>query len=460
MGHRREWQTLLGLVLCGGALAWWRWTKRRTPDRGALPHRGAGRLSAGEQSFFPECHRRRALALRPARVCLPRRRPHPARPDARLAARNAGAVSSCGAWGIWLGVRTWQRQPDWQDQRTFLTRTIAAGGDTVRMRVNLGQLESARGDDRLALEQFREALQREPAQPFAQLGAAAVLIRLGNYDAAEPLLALAEKTRASSELNARTCAPRSTRLKTGADTSASAARGSGGSAAFLARVAALFRGARTHWATRAAIRELRAFLEREPSALNPGRCSATCWRRSTTPRTLSPRLRKPHAWTCTIRSPATALAILRAHAAVNESCRETRLRYRTRDGERFPTIPSPCLQPLPFSRQTAERPDHRRPRLDGESRLERADLRSCRRDRAARHFSARCTARFGKKSRACGRCCTWSSATRSTWCRISSAKATSRDRDPARTGARPEPAHAARRRARSNTASRREITRA
>ena len=36
-----------------------------------------------------------------------------------------------------LGARTWIRTFDWKDQRTFLERTIASGGDSVRMLINL-----------------------------------------------------------------------------------------------------------------------------------------------------------------------------------------------------------------------------------------------------------------------------------------------------------------------------------
>src|SRR6185436_4969641 len=51
------------------------------------------------------------------------------------------AVAVILLWTIWLCSHTWQRQYDWADQRTFLTRTIEAGGDSARMRVNLGNLE-------------------------------------------------------------------------------------------------------------------------------------------------------------------------------------------------------------------------------------------------------------------------------------------------------------------------------
>ena len=44
------------------------------------------------------------------------------------------AIALISVWTLWLGVRTWQRQGDWVDQRTFLTRTIEAGGDKERRR--------------------------------------------------------------------------------------------------------------------------------------------------------------------------------------------------------------------------------------------------------------------------------------------------------------------------------------
>ncbi len=187
--HWREWETLLGMLLIAGAFAWWRWMRTCEPAAALallaalvayLPISNLFSLNAtvAEHWLYVPL----AFLLIAAAFTL-----------RRLPARQI-MLGMVVVWACWLGVRTWRRQPDWLDQRTFLTRNIADGGDSARMRVNLGQLESSEGRDDLALEQFHLALQRAPDQAFAQLGAAAVLMRLGKFDAAAPLLAQAAKS--------------------------------------------------------------------------------------------------------------------------------------------------------------------------------------------------------------------------------------------------------------------------
>jgi tetratricopeptide (TPR) repeat protein len=96
--------------------------------------------------------------------------------------------SVLAVWFLFLGTRTWIRTFDWRDQRTFLERTIASGGDSARMLINLaglelneGQLDSAKGH--LAL-----ALKKEPDQPLAILNLAAVAIRQNDFATAHNLL--------------------------------------------------------------------------------------------------------------------------------------------------------------------------------------------------------------------------------------------------------------------------------
>ena len=191
--QRREWQTLLGLGLIVGSVFWWRWTRRRVPVAtlsllaacvAYLPVSNLFSLNATVAEhwlYVPLAFLLIAGALSLREVTS----------RSRVLTAAVGVLAT--AWAIWLGVRTWQCQPDWKDQRTFLTRTVAAGGDSARMRVNLGQLESAEGRDDLALEQFRMALMLDREQPFAQLGAAAVLMRLQKFEAAAPLLERAAK---------------------------------------------------------------------------------------------------------------------------------------------------------------------------------------------------------------------------------------------------------------------------
>lgn len=254
----REWQTLLGFALIAGGIFWWRWSRRRAPV-------AALTLIAGLVAYLPVSNIfalnasvaehwlyvplaflfiAAAMSLREMKRALP---------------LIAVAVA---VWAGWLGWRTWTRQPDWKDQRTFLTQNIAAGGDSARMRVNLGQVESAEGRDDLALEEMKRALTLAPDQPFAQIGAAALLIRANQLDAAESLLTRAE-THPVVANECRLLRASIARIRTGADITP------------MLREAAL--AAPTHWPTwrrylteldRAdrrvdALRELRTFLERQ-----------------------------------------------------------------------------------------------------------------------------------------------------------------------------------------------------
>ncbi len=185
---RREWQTLLGLALIAGGIAWWRWSRRRAPN-------AALALIAGLIAYLPVSN---LFALNASVaehwLYVPLAFGFIAAASSLREMRfgkTVLAVAIC-AWAGWLGWRTWERQADWKDQRTFLERNIAAGGDSARMRVNLGQLDSAEGRDDLALEEMKKALTLAPEQPFAQLGAAAILIRANQPGAAESLLAKAE----------------------------------------------------------------------------------------------------------------------------------------------------------------------------------------------------------------------------------------------------------------------------
>ena len=256
---RREWQTLLGMALIAGGVFWWRWSRRCAPI-------AALALLAGLVAYLPVSNLF-ALNASVAEHWL-------YVPLAFLFIAGAMSLAEIPKifqtlafvalvpWAAWIGVRTWQRQSDWKDQRTFLTQNIAHGGDSARMRVNLGQLESAEGRDDLALEEMKKALTLAPDQPFAQLGAAAVLIRANQLDAAESLLAKAE-THPVVANECRLLRASLTRIKSGADITP------------MLREAAL--AVPDHWPVwrryiaeldRAdrrgeAIRELRAFLDRQ-----------------------------------------------------------------------------------------------------------------------------------------------------------------------------------------------------
>ncbi len=97
--------------------------------------------------------------------------------------RPAGYFHSC-IWAGFLGVRTFLRNPDWHDQRTFLERTIADGGDSARMLINLGDLELTEGHARLAIADFQNALTLSPDQPFGLIGLGSAYLHEKQYELA------------------------------------------------------------------------------------------------------------------------------------------------------------------------------------------------------------------------------------------------------------------------------------
>jgi uncharacterized protein HemY len=96
-------------------------------------------------------------------------------------------------WVSFLGVRTFMRTFDWKDQRTFLERTIARGGDSPRMRINLGGLDMSEGRLDEAKKHLQLALAKEPQQPFAIINLAAVAVKQNDFATARELLARAKR---------------------------------------------------------------------------------------------------------------------------------------------------------------------------------------------------------------------------------------------------------------------------
>lgn len=97
-----------------------------------------------------------------------------------------------GVWSLWLATLTWQRQADWKDQRTFLTRTIEEGGDTARMHLNLATLELGEGHSDAALAQYQRALEFEGRKDFMWLALATAQLRLKNAAVARESLSRCE----------------------------------------------------------------------------------------------------------------------------------------------------------------------------------------------------------------------------------------------------------------------------
>src|SRR5919197_1045348 len=91
-------------------------------------------------------------------------------------------------WLAFLGIRTFVRTFDWKDQRTFIERTIAAGGDSARMLINLGELDLNEGKLQDAAVHLHAALRKQPDQPFAIVDLAAVALKQNDFKLARQLL--------------------------------------------------------------------------------------------------------------------------------------------------------------------------------------------------------------------------------------------------------------------------------
>ncbi len=118
-------------------------------------------------------------------------------PSAFLFLAAAVALDSSGSkaihlcltiWLLCLPVRTLVRTFDWKDQRTFLIRTIADGGDSARMLINLGGLELSEGHLEAARAALESALGKDPDSALARLNLAAVKIKERDFAGARELL--------------------------------------------------------------------------------------------------------------------------------------------------------------------------------------------------------------------------------------------------------------------------------
>lgn len=180
MARNREFQTLLGAVLVGGFVAWLRWARRRDPAVLAgllcflaayLPICGLFSLNASVAEhwlYVPGAFLLLAMLLSASHLPIP---------------RGAGKII-VALWAVFLAGRTLMRNPDWHDQRTFLERTIADGGDSARMYINLGGLELSEDHVQPAIADLQKALALSPDQPFALVSLGSAYLRIKQYDLA------------------------------------------------------------------------------------------------------------------------------------------------------------------------------------------------------------------------------------------------------------------------------------
>jgi len=192
-GAWRELQTLAGLVILG-MLLWWMWRawKRETAIFALLicaaisylPVSGLFSLNANIAEhwiYVPLAFLVLAIALQVATIIK------------RNRAAFSWTIAIATLWIVFLGVCTFYRAQDWHDQRTFFTRTIAAGGDSARMLINLGGLELSEGHLEKAETLFQRALAKNPEQPFALLNLAAVALKRNDLKTARGFLERAQK---------------------------------------------------------------------------------------------------------------------------------------------------------------------------------------------------------------------------------------------------------------------------
>jgi len=187
----REQQTLLGLILIAAYFYWmWR-ARKRSPAVFSclflalvayLPVSGIVALNATAAEhwiYLPTAFLFLAIAVEisPAARTLPSRKP-----------ATMLASVAVGTWIAFLGGRTFARTFDWKDQRTFLEQTIACGGDSARMLINLGGLELSEGKLPEATVHLHAALQKKPDQPLAIINLAAIALKQNDFKQARELL--------------------------------------------------------------------------------------------------------------------------------------------------------------------------------------------------------------------------------------------------------------------------------
>jgi len=96
-------------------------------------------------------------------------------------------------WLVFLGGRTFLRAFDWKDQHTFFERTIASGGNSARMLINLAGIELSEGKLTDAALLLHEALHKTPEEPLALINLASVALKESDFKLTHRLLDRAVK---------------------------------------------------------------------------------------------------------------------------------------------------------------------------------------------------------------------------------------------------------------------------
>ena len=89
---------------------------------------------------------------------------------------GAGVTATAAIAILALSVRSTIRSSDWSNEEKFYKRTLAAGGTSCRVGVNLGQIYANRGEYAIAEKMFRHVLETNPDYLIARNNLANVLV--------------------------------------------------------------------------------------------------------------------------------------------------------------------------------------------------------------------------------------------------------------------------------------------
>jgi Flp pilus assembly protein TadD len=111
---------------------------------------------------------------------------------------RAGLTAVAAIAILALSVRSTIRSSDWSNEEKFYKRTLAAGGTSSRVGVNLAQIYAERGEYEVAEKMLRYILEITPDYPIARNNLASVLAHEGKVAESEALFARsAEEARES-----------------------------------------------------------------------------------------------------------------------------------------------------------------------------------------------------------------------------------------------------------------------
>jgi protein O-mannosyl-transferase len=92
-----------------------------------------------------------------------------------------------------LGARGFIRSTDWVDEETFYCRTLAAGGTSIRVALNLGQIYSSQGKYVQAEALYRRIIKISPDYLIARTNLGYALVHQGKTEEANALFAAASR---------------------------------------------------------------------------------------------------------------------------------------------------------------------------------------------------------------------------------------------------------------------------